>query len=494
VLAVVADGRAITEVAVSWGISRQTLHTWLTRYEQAGLDGLVDPSHRPDRSPAQMAPELEVVLLETRRAHPGLGPTRLVYELARRGLVISRSGVYRALVRAGLIESGGRRRRQEYWRRWERGRAMELWQMDVVGGFVLADGRSLKCLTGIDDHSRFCVCATLLIAERTQPVCDALTCALIRHGVPEQILTDNGKVFTGRFNHPPTEVLFDAICRRNGIEHLLTQPRSPTTTGKIDRFHRSLRAEFLTAGTVFADLPSAQDELDELVAFYNQDRPHESLDMAVPAARFTTAAHRDAVTVPDRSGPDWVARNVSTVGVVCVSWQQVSVGVHRAGEPCDVLVGPDTLQFWIGNELLHRGTHQQQARPQQATPGRCPGQDQTSTLTPTSVKDHHPNPIRQPSPGTPQAHSVLMHVSGSRMQLVWWPRPQYPVGGRDVVTGTRRGRPRGPRHDADPQLVHPPCIEAARNRATTVASHTGPRGGMTCRCGYPSSLRSGRPC
>ena len=78
-----------------------------------------------------------------------------------------------------------------------------------------------------------------------------------RHGVPEQILTDNGKVFTGRFGHPPTEVLFDRICRENGIEHLLTQPRSPTTTGKIERFHRTLRAEFLT-GQVFADLAAAK--------------------------------------------------------------------------------------------------------------------------------------------------------------------------------------------------------------------------------------------
>jgi transposase InsO family protein len=72
--------------------------------------------------------------------------------------------------------------------------------------------------------------------------------ALLTYGAPEQILTDNGKVFTGRFNHPPVEVLFDRICRESGIEHLLTQPRSPTTTGKIERFHRSMRAEFLSTG------------------------------------------------------------------------------------------------------------------------------------------------------------------------------------------------------------------------------------------------------
>ena len=103
--------------------------------------------------------------------------------------------------------------------------------MHVVAGIALVDGTSTKCLTGIDDHSRFAVYARLMPAERTRFVCDALQEALVAHGAPEQILTDNGKVFIGRFNHPPVEVLLDAICRRNGIEHLLTQPRSPTTTG-----------------------------------------------------------------------------------------------------------------------------------------------------------------------------------------------------------------------------------------------------------------------
>jgi hypothetical protein len=228
---------------------------------------------------------------------------------------------------------------------------MELWQLDLVGGFGLIDGTSLKALTGIDDHSRFCVSAALMPRERTQPVCDAFAAALRTHGVPQQVLTDNGKVFTGRFNHPPTEVLFDRICRENGIEHLLTAPRSPTTTGKIERFHRTLRAEFLT-GRVFTTLAHAQAELDAWVASYNHDRPHQSLDMHTPAERFGTAPRRRPVDVPDRSGPEWVARKVSTVGVVCVSWQQVSVGRHRAGERCDIHVGPDTLQLWIGNELL----------------------------------------------------------------------------------------------------------------------------------------------
>ena len=84
------------------------------------------------------------------------------------------------------------------------------------------------------------------------------------YGVPEEILTDNGKVFTGRFNRPPVEVLFDRVCRENGITHRLTEPRSPTTTGKVERFHRSLRAEFRT-DRVFKNLAIAQAELDAWV-------------------------------------------------------------------------------------------------------------------------------------------------------------------------------------------------------------------------------------
>lgn len=352
VLAVISDGRTVTEVAAAWGVSRQTLHTWLSRYEDAGLAGLIDRSHRPVGCPHQMPAEVEVRVLEARRRHPGWGPRRIVYELAKDKVAVSESAVYRALRRAGVITPDTRRRRRKEWKRWERAAANELWQFDVVGGFGLADGSSAKCLTGIDDHSRYCVSAFLMARERTQPVCYGLALALRTHGVPQQILTDNGRVFTGRYNQPPVEVLFDRICRENGIEHLLTKPRSPTTTGKIERFHRSLRAEFLT-GRIFADLASAQAELDTWVRTYNQDRPHQALDMDTPAVRYTPTPR--APTEPDRTdrdGPDWVARKVSTVGVVCVSWQQVSVGKHRAGERCDVHVGPDILQFWIGNELL----------------------------------------------------------------------------------------------------------------------------------------------
>lgn len=371
VRAVIADGETVTAVAARFGVSRKTMHAWLARYEAGGLAGLSDRSHRPRSCPHQMPAGVEVALVELRLAHPSWGPRRLSFELGRRGVVVSESAAYRALVRLNLVDPAARRPRDRKWKRWERGEPMELWQMDVVGGFALADGSRAKALTGVDDHSRLCVSAHLMVRESSRGVCAGLTKALRAYGCPQQILTDNGKVFTGRFNRPPVEALFDRICRENGVHHLLTQPRSPTTTGKIERFHRAIRTEFRT-DRVFASLTAAQAELDEWVEDYNTRRPHQALDMATPADRFwrpsaaTVTELRTPTDGPSRPHSDrgdgvWVARRASKVGVVCVSWQQVCLGAAAAGRPIDVWVTDQVLQFYDGDHLLrtqqreHRG-------------------------------------------------------------------------------------------------------------------------------------------
>jgi transposase InsO family protein len=331
------------------------MHRWLARYENEGLEGLGNRSSRPAHSPQQMSPEVEAMVLEMRRAHAYWGARRIAFELGRKHIeqAPSESSVYRCLVRAAVIDPINRRRRRETWKRWERGAPMELWQLDVVHGFALADGTAAKALTGIDDHSRFCVSARLMLRERTQAVCDGFSAALREYGVPSQVLTDNGKVFTGRFAQPPVEVLFDSICRENGVDHMLTEPRSPTTTGKIERFHRTLRTEFNTR-QVFRNLKTAQEALDEWVTYYNTQRPHQALADATPDSRFSarSAEVRQQLRHDDRSGEQWVSRRVAPNGIVCVDSQHVSVGKHFGGSTCDVLVTEGLFQFWVGSELL----------------------------------------------------------------------------------------------------------------------------------------------
>jgi transposase InsO family protein len=219
---------------------------------------VADRSHRPRRCPHQMPATVEAHLCELRRRHPQWGQRRLAHELVRVGVdpPPGLTSIYRALVRNGLIQPKARRRRKASYRRWERGRPMELWQLDVMGGIWLVDGRELKAVTGIDDHSRFCIMAGLVERANARSVCRVFTQALARYGTPEEVLTDNGKVFTGRLRPHPAEVLFDRICRDHGITHRCTGIRCPTTTGKIERFHKTLRAELLT-GRRFDSLAQA---------------------------------------------------------------------------------------------------------------------------------------------------------------------------------------------------------------------------------------------
>src|SRR3712207_5957466 len=142
VLKVISDGETVKDVAAWCGVSRQSVHAWLAKYEAGGLDALSEGSHRPKGCPHQMVPVVEVAVVELRRAHPSWGPRRLHYELAKRevlepGELPRESAIYRCLVRHHMIDESGRRARAERGRRGGRGRADELWAMGTGGGVLL---------------------------------------------------------------------------------------------------------------------------------------------------------------------------------------------------------------------------------------------------------------------------------------------------------------------------------------------------------------------
>ena len=303
VLEVLEEGLPVTEAARRYGVARQTVHEWLARYAQGGLAGLADRSPRPASCPHQMPAGVEARIAGMRRDHPGWGPSRIRWELERAGVapLPGRSAVYRALIRHGLIVPGRRKRRREDYRRWERSRAMQLWQMDVMGRVHLAGGQEVKVVTGIGDHSRFIVCARVVAAATARPGCLALAEALVRHGIPEQILTGNGKVFTARFGRGPGPVMSGRICTDNGIRHLLTAPCSPTTTGKVERLHKTMRAEFFTPRDgMFATIPELQAALDGWVSEYNAARPHQSCGARPPGGSGSRTGPSPPTTPPQR--------------------------------------------------------------------------------------------------------------------------------------------------------------------------------------------------
>jgi transposase InsO family protein len=180
------------------------------------------------------------VVVEMRRKHPRWGAKRIRMQLLKAGgdaVVPAERTINRILSRHGLLDHKARKRRRESFKRWQREAPMQLWQMDIVGGVMIVDAatgglREAKLVTGVDDHSRYCVIGQVVARPTGRAVCLALAEALAKFGVPEEILTDNGKQFTARFGNGG-EVLFDKICRLNAIAHRLTAPASPTTTGKV---------------------------------------------------------------------------------------------------------------------------------------------------------------------------------------------------------------------------------------------------------------------
>jgi transposase InsO family protein len=362
----VLDGSSVTEVAARYGVTRQTVHAWLRRYGNGGIGALADRSTKPEHCPHQTPAAIEARIIDLRLAKPRWGPRSIRTQLHKEGTdpLPSRSAIYRTLVRHRLIEPEKRRRKRSDYKRWERSRSMELWQMDVVGRLFLKDGTEVKIVTGIDDHSRFCVCARIVARATAHQVCDALSFALKMHGPPDQILTDNGKVFTARFGNGPGPVMFDRICNNNSIRHLLTAPYSPTTTGKVERLHKTMREGFFADNDrVHETIDDAQVALDAWVHEYNFDRPHQSLGDRPPAERFALAGLRAADEGDDE--PEVIPSGPRPAGVS--RWVDQRVGPTFAGEPVEVVVRDGLV------EILHAGvlvaTHAERGRTR-AAPAR----------------------------------------------------------------------------------------------------------------------------
>jgi hypothetical protein len=243
---------------------------------------------------------------------------------------------------------------------------MQLWQMDVTASAFLPGGAEVKIVTGIDDHSRYCVITKAVLRATARPVCQAFIDGMAAYGVPEEVLTDNGKVFTGRFHKPgvAVEVLFDRICRENGITHRLTAPYSPTTTGKIERLHQTLQAELLEPHGPFASIGALQMALDAWRGEYNSGRPHQSLAMAFPASRFTAASAPLDLRIPSQLAiPGPAAPAVHPARPAGPSHEpQLAASPSGPAPPQDIgpaveadRVVPPSGNLWIGGQQIWLG-------------------------------------------------------------------------------------------------------------------------------------------
>ena len=284
VLKIVAGQLSVTQADEQFGLSRQYLHKLLARYRTGGLDALQPQSRRPHSNSAATSPNVRDRIIWWRQHLTGqgldAGPVTIAWHLNDEHLPVpSTSTIRRVLHQAGLIVPQPRKRPKRSYIRFQAAQPNQCWQADFTH-WTLTDGTGVEILDWLDDHARYLLGATVFTPVTGDDVVTEFTRLIDQYGTPASTLTDNGVVFTARF-----------VGGRNAFEYLLpllgvTQkhghPGHPTTQGKIERFHQTLK-RWLKAQPQAQTPQQLQAQLDRFADHYNNHRPHRALDGATPA-------------------------------------------------------------------------------------------------------------------------------------------------------------------------------------------------------------------
>ena len=347
-----SDNSNISHLSRRYGISRKTAYKGINRYSREGNDGLADRSRRPLHSPMKTPLQLERAVLKVREDHSRWGGRKIRARLIATGYddVPSASTITGILHRNGKI-SPDESDKHRSWKSFEYEEPNDLWQMDFKGHFPLKNGRCHP-LTILDDHSRFSIGIMACSDEKRATVHRQLEDIFKTYGLPVRMLLDNGPPWGGQGRSVYT--IFTVWLIRLGIRVLHSRAYHPQTLGKEERFHRTLKAELLT-GRKFNDIEQSQASFDSWRECYNFERPHEALNMATPAERYSPSGKEMPKTLPEiEYETDDHIRKVQSVGEIHFKGSEFIVGKAFRGE--SVAVRPTmkdgVFKVFYCNELI----------------------------------------------------------------------------------------------------------------------------------------------
>lgn len=231
--------------------------------------------------------EVQQLIIGYRSSDGGVGFKRIEDRLKSDHLVVvSRKQIRQVLKNHGLLaahDSSFNRPAEngKGSRRFEAACAGEMYQMDV--SYVYLSGLPVQYLVVIvDDYSRFCVGAELCGDQKGETLLGMLHEACSRHGKPGKLLTDQG---SGFYSWSARQTMFQQYLDDQQIEHLVGNPHSPQSQGKVERLIQTLKREWL-GRTHFGSLAEAAAGLAAYIRGYNYDRPHQGIGGLRPADRF----------------------------------------------------------------------------------------------------------------------------------------------------------------------------------------------------------------
>ena len=298
--AVLLEHRSMREVALSFGVSKSWVHKMVQRYRAGGAAGLEPRSRAHQRNPNQMPLEIEERVIGLRKELVDLGAdagaqTIACHLSARYGSSPSLSAIYRALKRRGFVTPEPRKRPKVSYVRFEADLPNECWQGDMTH-WALRDGTEVEILNFIDDHSRLIVAAEVLVVTRATDVRRVFHEACERYGTPASVLTDNGAIFNARSRKGRTGFESDLLAA--GVLYKHSRPYHPQTCGKIERWHQTMKRFLAKRPT--GSLEELQGVLDEVVRYYNEQRPHRSRDKLTPAVAYGARPKAEPFTLLDQ--------------------------------------------------------------------------------------------------------------------------------------------------------------------------------------------------
>ena len=302
----VRSGQPVAHVAKAMGVSRQCAHRWINRFNEAGDDGLEDRSSRPHTIANQTVPDVEEQVLAARRERR-CGPDQLAPDIGVPARTITRilrrNGVPR-LHECDPLTGGQIRASKTTAVRYERDRPGELVHVDVKklgripsGGGWRAHGRQMgktsaqkKARIGfdyvhsmVDDHSRLAY-SEILPDEKGTTCAGFITRAaayFTDHGIDriERVITDNAFGYR-------RSTAFAAAVTAIGARQKFIRPHSPWQNGKVERFNRTLAAEWAYR-QVFTSNHARADALAPWLEQYNTRRRHTALGGLPPLSRLS---------------------------------------------------------------------------------------------------------------------------------------------------------------------------------------------------------------
>ncbi len=229
------------------------------------------------------------IIIDYRKQHPEHGYKRIEEHLKKHHfVVVSRKKIRELLKAHGLektldssFDKDDQADIKKGTRRFEANYPRELYQMDVTYVYISGIPVLYQAVV-IDDFSRFCVASDLRNDQKGTTMIDVLHQAIERYGKPRKLLTDQGTSF---YSWSYEHTLFQKYLDDQKIEHIVADPHSPQTLGKVERLHQTVQKELLHK-TRFNSFQEAKRGIEEYIHSYNYNRPHQGINGAFPSDRF----------------------------------------------------------------------------------------------------------------------------------------------------------------------------------------------------------------